>query len=91
MAKIYDVVAITGEYTNSSGETKKRYANIGAIIEGRNGPQLKLESVPLGWNGWAYLNEPQARDQQRSRGPSGPSRSAFAGKQEQEESDDIPF
>ena len=62
MTKKYDVTAVTGKYTDSAGKEKNRYMTVGAIIETKNGPMLKLEAVPLGWNGWAYLNEPRARD-----------------------------
>lgn len=59
MAKKFDVVAITGKYTNASGEEKSRYMNIGAVIETKNGLSLKLEAVPVGWDGWAGLYEPK--------------------------------
>jgi hypothetical protein len=63
MAKKFDVVAITGKYQGNDGKEKSRYLNIGAVIETRNGLSLKLEAVPVGWDGWAYLNEPQQREQ----------------------------
>ena len=53
-----EVTAIIGEYVNAKGETKKRYMKIGAIIESKHGPMLKLDVVPLEWNGYAYINEP---------------------------------
>jgi len=31
--KKYDVVAITGEYINAQGETKKRYVNCDAVFQ----------------------------------------------------------
>lgn len=62
MSKKFNVVAVTGKYTDASGKEKSRYQTIGAIIDTRNGPMLKLESVPLGWDGWAYLNDPKPRD-----------------------------
>lgn len=65
-AKKYDVVAVTGKYTDSSGEEKSRYMNIGAVIQTKNGFMLKLEGVPVGWDGWAYLNEPQANEQKQA-------------------------
>lgn len=52
--KKYDVVAVTGEYTNSQGETKKRYQNVGAIIDKGNGPFLVLEK----WFNPAGLESP---------------------------------
>lgn len=85
MAKLYDVVAVVGEYTAADGSTKKRYANLGAIIEGKNGPALKLETIPLGWNGWAYLNEPKPKEQAPSKFSRGNQASA------DEPNDDIPF
>ncbi|HET8685650.1 MAG TPA: hypothetical protein VFM18_03165 [Methanosarcina sp.] len=64
MKKIYDVVATVGEYKNKNGETKKRYMTIGSVIEGDKGLSIKIESVPLGWSGWAGLYEP--KEQQKT-------------------------
>ena len=61
--KTHDVVAVTGKYTDREGNEKNRYLNIGAVIHGKHGPMLKLEAVPVGWDGWAYLNEPKPRDE----------------------------
>lgn len=58
MANHKEVTAIIGEYTNAKGELKKRYIKIGAIIDTKNGPMLKLDTIPLEWNGYAYINEP---------------------------------
>jgi hypothetical protein len=63
---IYEVDVITGTYKNSEGEDKNRYQRIGSVIDTKNGPMLKLDSVPLfngGWNGWAYLNIPKPKDE----------------------------
>jgi hypothetical protein len=64
-----EVTAIVGEFTNAKGEVKKRYMKIGAIIESKHGPMLKLDSIPLEWNGYAYINDPydKEREQPRSR------------------------
>lgn len=43
MGKIYDVVAVTGKYTNANGEERKRYLNVGAVIEGQYGPSLAMD------------------------------------------------
>ena len=53
-----EVTAVLGEYTNAKGEVKKRYMKIGALIDTKNGQMLKLDVVPLEWNGYAYINEP---------------------------------
>ena len=41
--KIYDICVKTGSYTNRDGETKNRYINVGAVIQGDNGPFMLLE------------------------------------------------
>lgn len=65
MSKIlHEIVCVVGEYKNSDGQLKKRYQRIGAIIDTKSGPMLKLDSIPLregGWDGWAYLNDPAPR------------------------------
>jgi hypothetical protein len=68
---IKEISCVTGQYTNASGDVKKRYQRIGSIIETKNGPMLKLDSIPLregGWDGWAYMNDPrpaEAKEQPR--------------------------
>lgn len=42
MAKLYDLVISTGTY-EKGGETKKKYKNIGAMIEGDKGPYLLMD------------------------------------------------
>ncbi len=66
-----DIVAVIGTYTDAQGNEKKRYLKIGAIMETRNGEMIKMDSVPVGWDGWAYLNDPRSegdRPQQRTQG-----------------------
>ena len=45
MAKKYDVVATVGEYTDSNGQPKKRYKNVGVIMSGDNGPYLLMDKT----------------------------------------------
>lgn len=40
--KIYDLAVKTGEYTNGKGETKSRYANIGAIMQKDDGGKFLM-------------------------------------------------
>ena len=40
--KRYDAAVKVGEY-QSGGETKSRYLNVGAVLEGPNGPYLLLD------------------------------------------------
>ena len=94
MSRKYEVTAITGKYTDKNGQEKSRYQTIGAVIETKNGPMLKLEAVPIGWDGWAYLNEPKREEGERqpSRAARQPQRSAPAGGGGFEDMDsDVPF
>ena len=43
MAKKYDLVVKTGEYTDSNGQTKGRFKNVGVIMDGQNGPYILLD------------------------------------------------
>ena len=65
MAITKEITAIIGTYTNKDGQEKKRYQRIGSIINTRNGEMIKLDVIPLkegGWDGWAYLNDPQPKE-----------------------------
>ena len=65
MAIIKEITCIVGTYTNKDGQEKKRYQRIGSIISTRNGEMIKLDVIPLkegGWDGWAYLNDPQQKE-----------------------------
>lgn len=41
--KQYDLVIKTGSYTNSQGEQKNRYENIGSMMQGDNGPFIIMK------------------------------------------------
>ena len=69
MARKYEVTAITGKYTDNNGAEKSRYQTLGSVIETKNGLMLKLEAVPIGWDGWAYLNDPKPREGQQAPRP----------------------
>lgn len=92
MARKYEVTAVTGKYTDSTGKEKSRYQTLGSVLETKNGLMLKIESIPVGWDGWAYLNEPKPRDEQQSQPrqaqqrPMQQSSSGF-----DEMPDDVPF
>ena len=66
MSKKFEVTAITGKYTDSNGQEKSRYQTIGVVLDSKNGLMLKMEAVPIGWDGWAYLNEPKPREGQQA-------------------------
>ena len=41
--KLYDVTVKTGSYTDSQGQPKGRYENIGVMMQGDSGPYLMLK------------------------------------------------
>ena len=98
MSRKYEVTAITGKYTDRDGQERSRYMTIGAVIEGRHGLQLKLEAVPIGWDGWAYLNEPKPKDGAETKSHAGGSaprnsapRTAPAPSGFDDDGEDIPY
>jgi len=58
----FEVIASGETYTNKAGEEKKRWTKIGVVMETSKGLSLKMESVPVGWNGWAILSEPKPKE-----------------------------
>ena len=62
MSVLKEVTAISGKYTDKEGKEKNRYHRLGVILQTKNGPMLKVESIPVGWDGWAYINEPLPKD-----------------------------
>lgn len=63
MGKLYDIV-VTRKYQDKQGNEKKQYINIGSMFEGEKGPSIKIESIPVGWDGWAALYEPKQQEKQ---------------------------
>lgn len=78
-----EVRAKTGE----DKEGKAIYRTIGRVITTQKGQMLKLDSIPLLWDGWAYLNEPREPDQKPQQRPAQrqPGRGGF------DRDDDIPY
>ena len=59
----YEVIANGGSYTNKEGQEKRRWIKCGVVMEGAKGLSLKLESMPVGGDGWCILSEPRERTQ----------------------------
>jgi hypothetical protein len=87
MRKIKDACVSTGEYTTQSGETKKRWANVGSMFESDDGRiYVKLEVMPfpkIGKDGspelWISFFDPKDRQQTPQ-----PSRNQVPGPQPQQ-------
>lgn len=67
MAKVYDVIAMTGEYKDKDGNMKKSWTRCGAIFEKDGKQSLKMDAHAVGNDGWYILREPQQREQQAPR------------------------
>lgn len=59
----YELIASTGEYTTKTGETKKRWTKVGLVLENERGMSIKVEQIPVGWDGWAIMTEPREKPQ----------------------------
>lgn len=66
----YDAVA-TLRRTDRNGEEKKSYHKMGVVFETERGLSLKLESIPVGFDGWVSFYEPKPKAQAQSASDSG--------------------
>ena len=66
MANIRNVVATVWEYTNSNGETKKQYLTIGKLIEKDGSLSIKIDAIPTGWNGRAWVYDQKKKEEESS-------------------------
>lgn len=97
MAKVYDVVATTGTYTDKQGQKKYLSKNVGEIIETRNGLSMKMDATfnPAGCEKtedgkiWLKLFEP--RDQGQQPRQTKAAASPYAKDTGDDFDDDIPF
>lgn len=63
MKKTHDAVYAGEKYTDREGNEKTRFINIGALFTRDDGSMtMKLESLPVGFNGWVNFYEPKPKD-----------------------------
>lgn len=62
MAVKKQLKARAGTYTNKQGEEKTRYVNVGVLLETQKGEMLKIESLPVPFDGWIYLADLEKRE-----------------------------
>lgn len=63
MKKTHDAVYAGEKYTDREGNEKTRYINVGALFARDDGSQtMKLESLPIGFNGWINFYEPKPKE-----------------------------
>ena len=66
----YDIIAAGEKYTDQNGQEKTRFTKMGVCIETTKGLRLKIESIPVGFDGWASLMEPKTREDAPARNDS---------------------
>jgi hypothetical protein len=63
MSVQYEVMASTGSYTDKNGQEKKRWVKCGVVMATKSGGlALKMETMPVGGDGWFSLFEPKPKD-----------------------------
>lgn len=92
LKKTHDAVYAGEKYTDREGNEKTRYINIGVLFARDDGSMtMKLESLPIGFNGWINFYEPKPKDgEQPQRQASRPQRTAVPATDDFEDSS-IPF
>ena len=59
----YDCIVKNGTYTDKTGAEKARWQKIGVCVETKQGGlAVKLETIPVTWDGWISLAEPKPRE-----------------------------
>jgi hypothetical protein len=83
MAIRYDAIAKNGTYTKD-GVEKNKWVKVGVVVDTKNGGlALKIEQLPVPFDGWLQLAEPKAKEQAPSQ--------EYAQAPSQSPNDDIPF
>ena len=79
----YELKAKNGTYKDRNGEEKTRWHHMGVCFQNDKGQlSLKIDSLPLNWDGWVSLFEPKPKDGAQ---PQQPAMTI------EQMSDDIPF
>lgn len=59
----YEAKAKIGTYKNAQGEEKARWHQMGVCFQNDQGNlSLKLDSIPVNWDGWVSLFEPKPKE-----------------------------
>ncbi len=61
MKRTFDLVTINGKYTDKDNNEKVRYQKIGTVFEDEKGQKIKVDLLPVGWDGWAYMYKVEAK------------------------------
>ena len=59
----YEVKAKNGTYKDRNGEEKTKWHQMGVCFENDKGQlSLKIDSIPVGFDGWVSLFEPKPKE-----------------------------
>jgi hypothetical protein len=84
----YDCIVKNGTYTDKTGAEKNRWQKIGVCVETKQGGlAVKLETIPVTWDGWISLAEPKPKESSGGSLNTG----AFSGNVGSIEDDSVPF
>ena len=84
----YEACARGEKYTTADGQEKQRWIKCGVVIDGKNCLSLKLESIPVNFDGWLSFFEPKPREEQRPQRQQHPQQRQGGF---DDMSDDVPF
>lgn len=62
MALKYEAKAKVGTYKNQQGEEKPNWVKLGAVFETSKGLSLKIDAIPVGFDGWVSFFEPKQKE-----------------------------
>lgn len=66
MAVRYDAIAKNGTYTKD-GVEKNKWVKVGVVVDTKNGGlALKIEQLPVPFDGWLQLAEPKQKNSNNS-------------------------
>lgn len=92
MKKTHDAVYAGEKYTDRDGNEKTRYVNVGSLFARDDGSMtLKLEALPIGFNGWINFYEPKPKDGEQRQERSRPQRAAAPSASDDFADDPLPF
>jgi hypothetical protein len=71
MAIKYSLTAKSGQYKDAQGNLKNSYVRCGVVMNGKNDGEyvIKLEALPVNFDGWIYMNKPEPKGQGGQRRP----------------------
>lgn len=58
----YEVMAKNGTYKDRNGDEKARWLKLGVCFESEKGLSIKLDSVPINFDGWMTLMTPKPKE-----------------------------